>query len=69
MLPRMTRIGAGLDSAIGALRTTFEDADLRSLTAAWFAVVAGKWAFLVTTLVIAYQAGGAVAVGLLARPG
>jgi Cyclic nucleotide-binding domain/Major Facilitator Superfamily len=61
----MARIGAGLNSAIGALRTTFEDPDLRGLTAAWFAVVAGKWAFLVTTLVIAYQTGGAVAVGLL----
>jgi len=54
-----------MNSAIGALRTTFEDPDLRSLTAAWFAVVAGKWAFLVATLVIAYQEGGAVAVGLL----
>ena len=35
------------------------------LTVAWFAVIAGKWAFLVATLVIAYEAGGAVAVGIL----
>lgn len=63
--PRMPRIGAGLNLAIDALRTTFDDPGLRRLTAAWVAVIAGKWAFLVTTLVIAYQAGGAVAVGLL----
>jgi hypothetical protein len=61
----MSRLGAGPDLAIDALRTTLDDPGLRSLTVAWFAVVAGKWAFLVTTLIIAYQAGGAFAVGLL----
>lgn len=35
------------------------------MTLAWFAIIAGKWAFLVTTLVIAYEEGGALAVGLL----
>jgi MFS family permease len=54
-----------MDLAIAALRTTLEDASLRALTISWFAVVAGKWAFLVTTLVAAYQVGGTVAVGLL----
>ena len=63
--PRVARFGAGPNLAIDALRTTFGDPGLRGLTAAWLAVIAGKWAFLVTTLVIAYQAGGAVAVGLL----
>jgi hypothetical protein len=63
--PRMPRAGAGPNLAIDALRTTLDDPGLRSLTAAWFAVVAGKWAFLVTTLIIAYQAGGTFAVGLL----
>ncbi len=65
MLLKMPRVGAGLDPAIDALRTTVDDPGLRRLTAAWVAVIAGKWAFLVTTLVIVYQAGGAVAVGLL----
>ncbi len=41
------------------------DHELRRLTIAWFSIIAGKWAFLVTTLVIAYAAGGAAAVGLL----
>ena len=61
----MSRLGAALQLAVGALRTTLDDPDLRGLTAAWFAVIAGKWAFLVTTLVLAYEAGGTVAVGLL----
>jgi MFS family permease len=65
MLPRMPRPGAGPNLAVDALRTTLGDPGLRSLTAAWFAVVAGKWALLVTTLIIAYQAGGTFAVGLL----
>ncbi len=61
----MSRVGAGLDLAVDAVRTTVGDAGLRGLTVAWFAVIAGKWAFLVTTLVIAYQAGGTIAVALL----
>ncbi len=63
--PRMPRHGQGPNPAVAALRTTLDDRELRRLTIAWFAVIAGKWAFLVTTLVIAYEAGGAVAVGLL----
>ncbi len=55
----------GPDPAIAALRTTLDDPELRRLTIAWFMVIAGKWAFLVSTLVAAYEAGGAVAVGLL----
>ena len=62
---RMPRLGEGPDPAVGALRTTLDDPALRQLTVAWFAVIAAKWAVLVTTLVIAYEAGGAVAVGLL----
>ena len=54
-----------LDLAIGALRTALAEPSIRRLTIAWFAVMAGKWALLVVTLVIAYQLGGPVAVGLL----
>ena len=63
--PAVPRIGDGRDLAFAALRTTLDDRELRRLTVAWFAVNAGKWAFLVTTLLAAYQAGGTVAVGLL----
>ncbi len=51
--------------ALGALRTTLSDASLRQLIIAWLAVMAGKWALLVTTLVIAYERGGPVGVGIL----
>jgi hypothetical protein len=61
----MPRFGPGPNPAVDALRTTLDDPGLRGLTAAWFAVVAGKWAFLVTTLIVAYELGGAFAVGLL----
>ena len=54
-----------LDPVIEALRTTLSDRDLARLVASWFATSAGKWAFLVTNLVIAYQLGGPVAVGIL----
>ena len=65
MLSGMPRLREGPDPAVTALRTTLQDPELRSLTVAWFTVIAGKWAFLVTTLVAAYEAGGTVAVGLL----
>ena len=54
-----------LGLAIGALRTALAEPSIRRLTVAWFAVMAGKWALLVVTLVTAYQLGGPVAVGLL----
>jgi predicted MFS family arabinose efflux permease len=53
-----------LRPALDAMRTTLSDPDLRGLLVAWFTVMAGKWAFLVAGLVIAYDAGGAVAVGI-----
>jgi hypothetical protein len=59
------RLAGRLEPAVGALRTAMADAAVRQLIIAWFAVVAGKWALLVTTLVIAYEQGGPVAVGIL----
>ena len=56
---------AAIRPAIGALRTTLGDASLRRLLVAWFTIMAGKWALLVTTLVIAYEQGGPLAVGIL----
>ena len=44
---------------------TLRDPDLGRLEFAWFAVQTGKSAFLVTMLVLAYEAGGTVAVGLM----
>lgn len=55
----------GLDAAIGAMRTALAEPSIRRLTIAWFAVMAGKWALLIVTLVIAYELGGPIAVGVL----
>lgn len=62
---RMRRLLSPFGPALAALRLTATDPDLGRLLLSWFAVNAGKWAFLVTNLVLAYEAGGTVAVGLL----
>ena len=59
------RLRGSVGPSISAIRTATGDPDLRRLLAAWFAVMAGKWALLVTTLVLAYEAGGPAAVGVL----
>lgn len=59
-----SRLADAARPAIGALRTTLLEPTLRRLTIAWFTINAGRWALLVTTLVIAYERGGPVAVGL-----
>ena len=61
----MRRVAASLALAVGALRLTLADDRLRRMTISWFAINCGKWTFLVTNLVIAYDAGGPVAVGVL----
>ena len=47
------------------LRAAVHDPDLRRLQVAWMAVNAGRWAFLVTNLVVAYDAGGPAVVAIL----
>ena len=61
----MDRRPARLDLALSAMRTALAEPSIRRLTIAWFWVMAGKWALLVATLVIAYDLGGPVAVGVL----
>lgn len=61
----MRRLAESFALAAGALRLTLADDGLRRMTISWFTINCGKWAFLVTNLVIAYQAGGPVAVGIL----
>lgn len=52
-------------AATGVLRTTLAEPALRRLVAAWFAMHAGRLALLVTTLVVGYEQGGPVGVGVL----
>lgn len=56
---------APVASAAAALRETLGNNALRRIEAAWAAGIAADWAFLVVLLVVAYDAGGAIAVGIL----
>ena len=58
---RASRLGA----ARAALHDVAVNRNLRQLILAWTAGIGGDWAFLVTTLIVAYADGGALAVGLL----
>ena len=54
-----------LGPAIASVRLTIADPGLRRLLLSWLLNHAGKGAFLVATFVLAYDAGGAAAVGIL----
>jgi MFS family permease len=54
-----------LGPSVASFRTALADRDLARLLGAWLSVMAGRSAFLVVTLVIAYELGGAPAVGLM----
>ena len=53
-----------LDPAVGALRTALAEPAIRRLIVAWAASNAGQYAVLVINLVIAYDLGGAVGLGI-----
>jgi hypothetical protein len=52
-------------SATAALRDVLRNPSIRRLELSWTAGTAADWAFLVVLLVFAYDAGGALAVGIL----
>lgn len=54
-----------LKPAVASFRTALADRDLARLLGAWLSIMAGKNAFLVVNLVIAYDLGGAPAVGFM----
>ena len=58
---RLSRLAA----ARAALRDVAANRNMRQLILAWTAGIGADWAFLVTTLIVAYDEGGAFAVGLL----
>ncbi len=53
-----------LDPAVGALRTALAEPAIRRLIVAWAASNAGQYAVLVINLVVAYDLGGAVGLGV-----
>jgi hypothetical protein len=58
---RLSRLGAARDALVAVVGNR----DMRQLILAWTAGIGADWAFLVTTLIVAYDDGGAFAVGLL----
>lgn len=64
-LSREAARSVALKSALGALRDTLANSAIRRIEIAWAAGTAADWAFLVVLLVVAYDAGGALAVGVL----
>ena len=54
-----------LSQAARSLRHVLGNPAIRQIELAWVAATAADWAFLVAMLVVAYDAGGIVAVGLL----
>jgi MFS family permease len=55
----------GTTAAVGAVRDVLGNAALRRIEIAWTAGTAADGAFLVVLLVVAYEAGGALAAGIL----
>jgi len=58
------RLAERLDPAVGALRTALAEPAIRRLIVAWAASNAGQYAVLVINLVVAYDLGGAVGLGV-----
>jgi cyclic nucleotide-binding protein/MFS transporter len=58
------RSGA-LSSAAGSLRDVLRNRGIRRLEIAWALGIAADWAFLVVLLIVVYNAGGALATGIL----
>lgn len=52
-------------AATSAIRAVLRNGDIGRLEAGWLAANAGTYAFLVVTLVVAYNSGGAFAAGLM----
>lgn len=61
----MSHLGGPVDAALASIRLTLDDGALRRLVLAWLASNAGRWAFTVLAWILAYDAGGPLAVGIL----
>src|SRR3954454_1932619 len=59
--PRTSRVR----TAVASLAAVLRNRDIRALELSWTIGVGVDWAILVVALVVAYEAGGAVAVGLV----
>ena len=63
--PSATARSSRIAIALRSLGHVLRNADIRALELSWTVGVAVDWAILVVALVVAYDAGGAVAVGLV----
>ena len=62
---RAGRLVDAMRTAAGSIRAAVANRDIRRLLAAWTAGTAGDWILLVALLVVAFDVGGALAVGVL----
>ena len=62
---RAASIAGAIATAAGSIRAAIANPDIRRLEASWTAGIAGDWVLLVALLVVAFDIGGALAVGLL----
>jgi hypothetical protein len=56
---------ASIDPARRAIVNVLDNRNIRAIQIAWAAGIAADWAFLVAILVVAYEQGGALSVGLV----
>ena len=61
----MTALAQPLSRAFGGYRTIFGNENLRRLQFAYAAAIAAEWASTVAIGIVAYEAGGALAVGVV----
>ena len=61
----MPSFRATVSAAAGSFRQILANRDIRQIQFAWASGTAADWALLVAVLVVAYETGGAVAVGVL----
>jgi MFS family permease len=62
---RAAGVLGAVSTAVGSIRAASANPDIRRLETAWTVGIAGDWVLLVALLVVAFEAGGALAVGLL----
>ena len=63
--PGDVRAGNTIATALASVRAAIANAQIRRVVGAWSLGIAGDWVLLVALLVVAYQAGGPLGVGIL----
>jgi MFS family permease len=62
---RVAKIQTAIATTAGSIRAAINNPDILRIQGSWSAGIAGDWVLLVALLVVAFETGGALAVGLL----